>query len=247
MQIPSFVLITGASSGIGRALAHEYAVLGSSLFLIARGEEALEKVRAECQMLGAQAEAIAADVTDAENMARHIARIEKRVPLDLVIANAGGGDVQPKSAPLAPISDRVFATNINGTMATIHPAIEVMRPRRAGQIVIMSSLAGYLPLQASPSYSAAKAALRVYGDALRSYLAPEGISVTVITPGFVHTPATADAPHPLPFLISAESAARKIRLGLQRNRRTIAFPWPLVLLTRFAQLLPNRLVNLIAS
>ncbi len=246
MDIPSFVLITGASSGIGRALAHEYASLGSTLYLVARTPEPLEKVTKECHMLGANAYAKAADVTDATAMAVVINEIEQRVPLDLVIANAGGGDTQPTGAPLAPFADKIFATNIDGTMATIHPAIEAMRTRRGGHIVIMSSLAGYLPLKASPAYSAAKAALRVYGNALRDDLKPDGIKVTVITPGFVQTPATDGAPHPLPFLVSAESAARKIRIGVQNRKHTIAFPWPLVLLTRLAQLLPKRLVNLIA-
>ncbi|MGB0921281.1 MAG: SDR family NAD(P)-dependent oxidoreductase [Alphaproteobacteria bacterium] len=245
MQIPSFVLITGASSGIGRALAHEYAALGSTLFLIARGTYRLERVAAECQMLGANATAIPADVTDRAAMAAIINRIESRVPLDLVIANAGGGDVQPPNSALTPSSDTIIDTNVVGLLATIHPVIEAMRTRRNGQIAIMSSLAGYLPLKASPAYSAAKASTRFYGLGLRSYLKPENISVSVITPGFVATPATAGAEHPLPFLISASTAARKIRLGLQRKRPLIAFPLPLVLLTRLATLLPRRLINMI--
>lgn len=238
MRIPSFVLITGASSGIGAALAEDYARLGSSLYLVGRDVERLEDVALRCQSLGARVETFIQDVTDADGMDEIIESIEARVPLDVVIANAGIGAPPDRDVDLHDHSLPIFTTNVDGVLYTLHPAIRHMRKRQQGHVAIIASLAGYFGMGDSPAYSASKAAVKVYGEGLRQYLEPEGVKVSVICPGFVQSPLTDRNNFPMPFLQNPYKAARIIRDGIAANKARIAFPWQLSFVVWFLSCLP---------
>jgi short-subunit dehydrogenase len=221
------ILITGASSGLGRALALAYAEKNVRLYLGGRDRLRLVSIVEDCLAKGAEAHWAIIDVTDAAQMADWISSADRAAPLDLVIANAGisGGPGQ-RGMETVEQTGRIFTTNLDGTINTVFPAIERMRQRGHGHIALMASLAGFRGLPSAPAYCASKAAVRVWGEGLRGALAKEGIGVTVICPGFVETPMTAVNRFPMPFLMSAERAARLMRKGIDSNRARVSFPWP---------------------
>jgi short-subunit dehydrogenase len=233
----STVLITGASSGIGAALAHEYACAGNTLILIGRNVTRLDEVAATCRTYNAQVLTGYVDVRDKEKLAHYIIEVDDAHPIDLVIANAGisaGGFSGESSAH----ADDVFAVNLQGVLNTIHPLIPRMVARGRGQIAIMSSLAGIRALPSAAAYSASKAAVRFYGDALRGELKPHNIQVSVICPGWITTPLTAKNDFPMPLLMSPERAARLIIHRLARKKSRIAFPRRLYFSLRALEALP---------
>lgn len=224
MRAPEVILITGASSGLGAALAREYAAEGITLHLLARNGERLMQVANGCRARGAEVRTARIDVTDKEAIAAYIEKADETQPIDLVIANAGisagtGGTQEPVDQV-----DAIFAVNVQGVLNTIHPILPRMSARGRGQIAIMSSLAGIRALPSCPAYSASKAAVRYYGDALRGAAKKSGVHVSVICPGYIHTPMTAINDFIMPCVMSPERAARIIRCGLRRKKRRIAFP-----------------------
>jgi short-subunit dehydrogenase len=222
------ILVTGASSGLGEALALAYAMPGIRLFLCGRDGGRLDAVTAACGARGAEAAGRILDVTDASATAAWIAEADSAFPLDLVIANAGiSAGTGAGGGESAAQSRRIFAVNVDGVLNTVLPVIEPMRARRRGQIAILSSLAGFRGIPSAPAYCASKAAIRVWGEGLRGWLAHDGIGVTVICPGFVQTRMTAANRFPMPFLLTADEAARRMKRGIDANRARIAYPWPL--------------------
>jgi short-subunit dehydrogenase len=249
MRDPRSILITGASSGIGAALAEIYAAPGVTLFLGGRDAARLAKVADACRARGAGAHETAVDVADPAAMRAWIAASDAETPLDLVIANAGitGSTGDADTPEDEARTRRLFAVNVDGTLNTLLPALAPMRARRRGQIALMSSMAGFRGLAGASAYCATKAAVRVLGEGLRGTLAGTGIEVSVICPGYVRTPMT-DANHfPMPFLMTAGRAARIIRAGLARNRSRIAFPWRMYALLWTLQLLPVALTDAIVA
>lgn len=225
MQEPSSILITGASSGIGAALARRYAKPGRTLFLGGRDEARLEAVAAACRDAGATAETEVQDVTDRDALATWIAACDETAPLDLAIANAGiSAGTGASDGESEAQAHKIFAVNLDGVFNTVFPAVERMRPRRRGQIAIMASLAAFRGFSGAPAYCASKAAVRVWGESLRPDLAGEGIGVSVICPGFVESRMTAVNDFKMPLLMSAEKAAGIIEKRLSRNQGRIAFP-----------------------
>lgn len=222
------ILITGASSGLGSALALAYAGVDTHLFLSGRDADRLAETAIACRAKGAIATTAIVDVTDAARMTEWIAAADRLAPLDLVIANAGvsGGTGARRDEP-AEQARRIFAVNLDGVVNTVLPAIDVMRPRKRGQIALMASLAGFRGLPSAPAYCASKAAVRVWGEALRGTLARDGIGVTVICPGFVRTRMTERNRFPMPFLMTSEKAAGLMRRGIDANRARLAYPWPM--------------------
>lgn len=243
MNPPRSILITGASSGIGAALAVEYAAAGGRLALCGRDAGRLENVADICRNRGAGVEARVVDVADAEALAGWIAAVDDAAPLDLVIANAGISGGRQGAGSGDDATRQILRINVDGTVNTVLPALARMRARGVGQIALMSSLAGFRGFSGAPAYSASKAAVRSWGEALRGRYARDGIAVNVICPGFVESRITAGNPFPMPFLMTAEKAARIIRRGLARNRGRIAFPWPMYALAWLGVALPDALVD----
>jgi short-subunit dehydrogenase len=234
-------VITGASSGIGRALALRYAVPGAQLGLIGRNRARLQSVAEECRGRGADIETATIDVCARRTMAEWLGDFDNRFPLDLVIANAGVMEGTRVDAAIEPADAAYELMHINvlGVLNTVQPVLARMMERRHGQIAIMSSLAGLIPLRDAPSYAGSKAGVLAYGLSLRDLLGSHGIRVNVICPGYVATPMTEQEIGKKPFELSAERAADLIRRGLARNKAVIAFPFWYALATRIGALLPD--------
>jgi short-subunit dehydrogenase len=243
MTAPASILITGASSGLGEALAAAYAKPGVTLFLCGRDAGRLEAVAATCRSRGATAEARVLDVADRAGMEAWIVACDQARPLDLVIANSGISAGSGGHGESAEQTRAIFAVNFDGVVNTVLPAIAAMRPRRRGRIAIMSSLAGFRGMPGAPAYGASKGAVRLWGEGLRGWLAGDGIGVSIICPGFVTTRMTAVNRFPMPFLMDAERAAAIIVRGLEENRGRIAFPWPMLALAWLIAALPDRLAD----
>jgi len=244
------ILITGASSGIGEALAIAYAAPGIHLSLSGRDAGRLESVAQTCRSRGAFVESAIVDVIDASAMAQWIAACDARAALDLVIANAGvsGGMGSGEQ------TRRILHTNIDGVVNTVLPTIDAMRVRaraegahsigrpsagRRGQIAIISSLAAFRGLASAPAYGASKAAVRVWGEGLRGVLAKDNIGVSVVCPGFVVSRMTDVNKFPMPLLMKSDKAAYIIQRGIAANRGRISFPGILAFLVVFLAALPD--------
>ncbi|HZD25600.1 MAG TPA: SDR family NAD(P)-dependent oxidoreductase [Alphaproteobacteria bacterium] len=240
MEEPRSILITGASSGLGAALARLYAGPGVHLALTGRNSERLDTVARACREHGAEVLTATLDVTERAALAGFLAQADSAGPLDLVIANAGidGWGLEGHERYY-----RTFEVNVTGVLNTVLPAIDLMLPRRRGQLALMGSLAGYRGMATAPAYSTSKAAVRALGEALRGRLARDGIAVSVITPGFVATPMTEGSKLPMPFRWPAERAARHIRRRLARNQGRIAFPWQLYTAVWLISAMPSWLAD----
>lgn len=228
--VPASVLITGATGGIGGALALEYARAGTkTLILQGRNRARLDELAQDCGAMGVRVIVHELDVRDHDALRQWLTEIGQAEAPDLVIANAGV-NINTGSQQQGEAWDdmhRLFDVNVKAAMATLHASLPAMQARRSGQIALLSSLAAWRGLPETPSYSASKAAVKVYGEAMRDILAGQGIKVNVIMPGYVESQMCFDMPGPKPFLWPAAKAARVIRRGLARNRARISFPFPL--------------------
>lgn len=247
-MIPATVLVTGASSGLGRALALEYGKRGAHVTVAARREGELASLKAEIEAAGGKASLLVVDVADAE--AAHAAARKAdglMGSLDLVIANAGlGGATHASRIELADLT-RMIDVNVRGAMATLLGAIPIMMEQKRGQLASVSSLAGRRALPAGAPYSASKAALSVFMEGLRLDLRTAGIEVSDVQPGFVDTPLTRKNDFEMPFIWPAEKAARYIAAELEKGPRIVAFPFPLTLLTRLSQVMPFGLYRMLVQ
>lgn len=243
------VVITGASGGIGQELAKAYVGPGVTLGLIARKAEPLEAIAQTCREAGATVEIGTVDVRDREALHAWLAEFDAKFPVDLIIANAGVscGLGPGRSREVDWEVERVVDVNYQGAIHTVSGIVEAMRERRQGRIVLIASLAGMRGLPDMPTYSATKAALIAYGEALRGWLRPSGVGVSVICPGFVTSPMSARHKGGRPFEMPAAKAAQIIKKAVGRNKAFHAFPLPMVLGIRFAKLLPARLSDLAYS
>jgi short-subunit dehydrogenase len=243
MRDPRSILITGASSGIGEALAVAYARPGIFLALLGRDRDRLSRVAETCRQRGAEVLGECRDVVDAGGLAGWLRQVDAAHALDLIIANAGVSAGTARGLEDSEQTRRLFAINVDGVFNTVLPLIPAMVARRRGQIAIMSSLASFRGLPGAPAYCASKAAVRVWGEALRSELSPSRVEVSVICPGFIESRMTASNNFHMPMLMSAARSAEIIIRGLARNRGRIAFPWPMYLATRLVAALPDFLID----
>jgi short-subunit dehydrogenase len=239
------LVITGASSGLGAALARAYAAPGVVLGLIGRNVERLAAVAAACRAAGAIVEEATIDVAEREAVAAWLTGFDRAHPVDLVVANAGIS-AGPEPGGVGEDIDttaRQVAVNLLGAVHTVAPLLPAMAARRGGRIALIASLAAYRGLPYSPGYCASKAGLRAYGEALRALAEPHGVGVTVVCPGFFASPMTDRWDGPTPLLISGERAARKVKSGIDRGRRRVSFPWPMVLGLRLCDALPAAIAD----
>ena len=243
MNPPETIAITGASSGLGAALAREYAAPGIRLFLAARRIGRLTDVADACIERGADVSCTEVDIRHWAETAIWIEAIEQNNPIDLLIANAGifsgngeGGQMESPEDLAAQIH-----TNLIGTATTVNLTASYMQKRQSGHIAMVSSLAALQPMADAPGYSAAKAGILAYSEALREYLIKDRVTVSVILPGHIKTAQTDVHVGDLTGIISAEDAAAVIRQRLDRGQTFAAFPQTMHLLVRLGRLLPWRL------
>lgn len=234
------LLITGATGAIGGALAEIYAAPGIELHLHGRNEAKLAAIAARCTALGATVLIQRFDLRETVTLRAWLDVVCATRALDLVIVNAGmNTDIGPagEGEPWDEV-EALLDINLKASMAMVHAVLPAMRQQGSGQIALVSSLAGYFGLPVTPAYSASKAGIKAYGEALRGWLAPEGIKVNVIMPGYVASPMCDAMPGPKPFQWQPAQAAKYIRQGLERDRARISFPFPLNFGTWFLAVLP---------
>lgn len=240
------VLITGASSGVGAALAQAYAKRGAKLGLVARRSDELEKL---AKQLPSQSIVLTADVRDSASMQSAAAQFIERfgVP-DIVIANAGVsyGTATERCEDIATFSE-ILDSNVLGMVRTFQPVLSAMRLRKSGSLVGVASVAGFRGLPGSGAYSASKAAAISYLESLRVELHGSGVSVTTLCPGYIATPMTARNSYRMPFILSAQQAAQKMILAIDRRRDFVILPWQMALVGRMMRVLPNRLYDTLAA
>jgi short-subunit dehydrogenase len=187
------------------------------------------------------------DVNQSQNLAEFLNYIDSKCPVDLIIANAGISGGTSANTESERQINQIFHTNINGVLNTIQPLIPKMIARKSGQIAIISSLAGFRGLASSPAYSASKAAIRVYGEALRDNLAKFSVKVNVVCPGYVKTPMTKANSFYMPFILTAEKASQVIIDNLKKNKARISFPYPLYFVVWLMAILPPSLTGIFLS
>ncbi|CAB3766546.1 SDR family oxidoreductase [Burkholderia puraquae] len=246
-MVHKHISVTGASSGLGRALALAYAQPGVVLGLSGRDEARLELSAADCRARGAKVVTAAVDVRDANATKCWLQQFDDSHPIDLLIANAGAASTLSDANDWEGL-DRISAvvdTNFYGAIHTVLPVVERMRERKRGHIAMTSSIAALRGMAISPAYCASKAAIKAYGDSIRPLLAREGIGVSIILPGFVETAMSDVFPGDRRFMWSADRAAAYICRKLDARRAEIAFPGPLVLGMRLLPLLPATIADAI--
>lgn len=247
--LPTSILITGASSGIGEALALTYANKGITLALTGRNKDRLEAIARACRDKGALVTIHLIDVADKCAMRRLIEDCDKTEPLDLVIANAGISGGSGGTGETEEQTRDIFAINLAGVINTVFPAIDIMTNRGdknpKGQIAIVSSLAGFRGMPSAPAYAASKAAVLSWGDGLRLSLRPKKILVSVICPGFVRSRITDRNSFPMPFFMEADKAAQIIQKRLIKGKGRICFPAPMHFIMWLLGALPTSLTDLL--
>ncbi len=236
------VFLTGASSGIGEALARHYASRGAKLGLVARRGERLEALR---DSLPGGAETYIADVRDlgalqaaaADFLARH-------GPPDLVIANAGiSRGTLTEHAADSETFRHILEVNVVGIVNTFQPFLAPMRKAGRGTLAGVASVAGYRGMPGSGAYSASKAAAIRYLESLRVELRGTGLRVATVCPGYIATPMTEKNPYPMPFIIGADDFARRFARALDAGKDYAVIPWPMAIVARLLAILPNALFD----
>jgi short-subunit dehydrogenase len=243
------ILITGASSGIGAALAKVYAAPGNRLILWARNGERLAAVADGCRQSGAAIATACFDLTDNARLSAALEAADTERPIDLAILNAGlGGSVPPdRIAQDARNAEAMVGVNFTAPVLGANILAERMARRGAGRIVLIGSVAASFPLPMAPVYAGTKAGLAMFAQALQLRLKRHGVGVTLVSPGFVDTPMSRSLTEPKPFLVSPERAAAAIARGIDRGARHIVIPWQFALICFAARFIPGAAVRAVLS
>lgn len=233
------ILITGASSGIGEALAIEMASRGFAVGLIARRAPELTALSERIETQGGTAAWATADVTDLEGLVAAVQAIEAKLgPTSILVANAGISGRSPTSNPDLSRIHKVMDVNFTGAIHATKAVLPHMMASKSGHLVVISSVAGFRGLPKSSAYSSSKAAISTYWESLRVEVQPHGIAATTINPGYIKTPLTDKNNHPMPFIISVEKAAKIMANGILARRKVITFPWKMRWVMRLMRILP---------
>ncbi|MBX7148739.1 SDR family NAD(P)-dependent oxidoreductase [bacterium] len=237
------IIITGASTGIGRDMALQYAQQGYHVGLIARRLDLLENLRDDIKTVSPGSKVVlancdVADFTQAQQIVRQmITELDNRI--DIFIANAGIGIPTPAFKNNWAEIKRTLDINVYGAIATIEAAKEVMLAQKSGHLVGITSVAAMRGLPGSSAYCTSKIALSTYLESIRIDLKPYGISVTAIHPGFIDTPMTKKNKFHMPFLLTSPESAQKIIKAISRGKKRYYFPWPMALLYKMVRILPD--------
>jgi short-subunit dehydrogenase len=243
------VFLTGASSGIGEALAVAMAKQGATLGLLARRKDLLEDLASRCEAAGGHARVYAADVRDAEGVAAAVEAFRKEFGhIDILVANAGVGGKSQAARDLVPTAvEEIIDINVMGAVNAVHAVLPHMLDRASGQLVAISSLAGFRGLPRSAAYSASKAAMTAFFESVRLDVAHRGVDVTIIQPGFIRTPLTAGREAKMPFLMYLDDAVPLFLRAIEKKKRFAAFPWQLASIVRLGRIMPSWMYDRIAG
>lgn len=241
------ILITGASSGLGAALALAYAWTDVNLLLWGRDRERLDLIASQCRAHGAIAQTTGLDLRDADALIAQLASCDAEAPIDLAIFCAGiGGSVPDDHLSEAPQAARAMAdVNFTGPVIGASLLAGAMAARSRGQIVLVGSIAESFPLPMAPAYAGAKAGLAMFAESLGMRMAPHGVTVTLVSPGFIDTPMSRQVREPKPFLMSAARAAQIIKRKIDNRETRFVVPWQYGVLGALSKLLPRPLLRLI--
>ncbi|MCU1264780.1 MAG: oxidoreductase [Acidobacteria bacterium] len=241
------VMLTGASSGIGRGLALELGKRGARLGLLARRGDLLDQIVGEIESQGGKALALPVDVQDADAVRVAAEQLVSNFgPIDVLIANAGIGATADAASLKPGDIAKVMGVNVIGVANCVAAVAPEMAARGSGQLVAISSLAAYRGLPKSAAYCASKAAVSSMFESFRLDLKPRGVDVTIIHPGFIKTPLTAGRHAQMPFLMELDDAVQKIVRAIEKRRKSCAFPWQLASIVRLGMIMPNFLYDQIS-
>jgi short-subunit dehydrogenase len=242
------VMITGASSGIGKGLALELADKGANIGLVARRESLLAELVGEITAKKRKAVALAVDVRDASAVRDAADRLRSEFgPIDVLIANAGIGTTTHASNLEPQQVAEVININVLGAVNSVAAVVPEMVARGEGQLVAISSLSAYRGLPKSAAYCASKAAVSSFFESVRVDLRDTGVRVTIIHPGFIKTPLTAGRGAKMPFLMELDDAVKKIVSAIEKGKKSYAFPWQLASVVRAGMVMPNFMYDRIAA
>jgi short-subunit dehydrogenase len=242
------VMITGASSGLGRGMALEIAARGGHLGLLARREDLLKEIVDEAKKRNVKAVFAAADVRDAKAVREAADQFRKELgPIDILIANAGIGTADHAVSLTPEHVANVIGINVLGAINSVAAVLPEMVERKQGRLVAISSLAAYRGLAKSAAYCASKAALTAYFECLRIDLRHTGVGVTIIHPGFIKTDLTAGRHAKMPYLMDLDEGVKKIVSAIEKEKKIYAFPWQLATIVRSSMLMPAAMYDWIAE
>jgi short-subunit dehydrogenase len=243
------VFLTGASSGIGEALAIAIAGKGAILGLLARRSELLEDLAEKCEAAGGTARIFVCDVVDAPAVQKSADALREEFGrIDILIANAGIGGNNKETRELQPeFVKKVIDINVMGAVNSVYAVLPQMLERGSGQLVAISSLAGFRGLPKSAAYSASKGALTNLFESIRLDVQHKGVAVTIIQPGFIRTPLTSGRKNKLPFLMELADAVPLFLKAIEKQKKFAAFPWQLASFLRLGRIFPAWLYDRIAS
>jgi short-subunit dehydrogenase len=242
------VMITGASSGIGRGVGLEVATRGARVGLMARREELLHELVEEIKPRKAKTSIAVADVRDAPAVKAAADRFRQELgPIDVLIANAGVSTSDHALQLTPENAEQVIGTNVLGAVNSVAAVLPAMVERGRGRLVAISSLAAYRGLPKSAAYSASKAALTAYFESVRIDLRKSGVGVTIIHPGFIKTAITAGREAKMPYLMELDDAVKKIVKAIEKGKKSYAFPWQLATFVRAGLLMPPGMYDWIAE
>ena len=242
------VMITGASSGIGRGIALEIASRGANVGLLARREDLLDEIVAEVSKRKVKAVAATADVRDVKAVREAADRFRQELgPIDVLIANAGIGTANHITELTPEHAANVIGINVLGAVNSVAAVLPEMIKRKQGRLVAISSLAAYRGLAKSAAYCASKAALTAYFESLRIDLRHTGVGVTIIHPGFIKTALTSGRAAKMPYLMELDYGVKKIVSAIEREKKIYAFPWQLATIVRASMLMPAAMYDWIAE
>lgn len=243
------VFLTGASSGIGEALAVALAKKGAILGLVARREELLNELAVKCEAVGGTARVFSCDVVDSSALHAAAERFRDEFGhIHIMIANAGIGGNNKETRDYDPEAVKnLIDVNLLGAVNAIHAVVPAMLERGSGHLIGISSLAGFRGLPKSAAYSASKAGMTAFFESVRLDVAAKGVDVTIIQPGFIRTPLTAARANTMPFLMELDDAIPHFIKAIEKKKKFAAFPWQLATIVRAARFVPPWIYDRLAG